>query len=90
VCSLFRDEGTRCSESTIGRWWFNTNTRTCEQFTYNGCAGNRNNFATRAQCQNYCFSAGESAPTVIYYRNISFIVIFSLPDWLGRVDRYLN
>lgn len=46
--------------STIPRYYFNADSRTCQEFTYNGCDGNRNNFANKAQCLNYCLSSGAS------------------------------
>merc|ERR1712238_654235 len=36
-------------------WGYNSQTQRCEQFTYGGCAGNRNNFDTPQQCRNACF-----------------------------------
>lgn len=58
VCSLGQDAGQRCGTTTLNRYFFNSATRTCEMFVYNGCAGNRNNFETMNQCLTYCNSAG--------------------------------
>lgn len=36
------------------RWYFNRNTRSCKQFVYLGCHGNRNNFKTQLECNSRC------------------------------------
>uniref|UniRef100_A0A5S6Q5D2 BPTI/Kunitz inhibitor domain-containing protein n=1 Tax=Trichuris muris TaxID=70415 RepID=A0A5S6Q5D2_TRIMR len=41
-------------KAAIPRWYFNSHTRTCEQFTYGGCEGNMNNFESREDCQGRC------------------------------------
>ncbi|XP_021340999.1 papilin-like isoform X4 [Mizuhopecten yessoensis] len=41
------------------RFYYNSQTRECTQFTYGGCDGNDNNFATREKCVQHC------APNVI-------------------------
>ena len=42
-----------CSMS-ISRWYFNLKSRQCEEFTYTGCLGNGNNFASLFVCQEKC------------------------------------
>ncbi len=66
VCSQPRDTGVRCSSSTISRYFFNVDLKTCQRFEYNGCEGNRNNFATLDQCQNYCLSSGDVTVLSLY------------------------
>ena len=36
------------------RFRFNAQTRTCDQFMFSGCLGNRNNFATESTCNQAC------------------------------------
>jgi len=36
------------------RYFFNFETRRCEQFIYGGCRGNENNFATMTECVSSC------------------------------------
>jgi len=36
------------------RWTFNRATRTCEQFVYGGCQGNKNSFGSKAECEKKC------------------------------------
>lgn len=36
------------------RFYFDSNTLKCESFFYEGCAGNRNNFKTKALCECTC------------------------------------
>ncbi|XP_077521284.1 tauPI-stichotoxin-Hcr2d-like [Amblyomma americanum] len=53
---------TRCQEPKdpgpcmgyFPRYYFNKDTKTCEQFIYGGCQGNRNNFETPQECQKRC------------------------------------
>uniref|UniRef100_A0A183BM22 Kunitz/Bovine pancreatic trypsin inhibitor domain protein n=1 Tax=Globodera pallida TaxID=36090 RepID=A0A183BM22_GLOPA len=65
VCSQPKDQGVRCSSTRITRHSFNADTKTCQPFEYNGCEGNRNNFATQKACQNYCLSEACSPGTVV-------------------------
>ncbi|XP_034488093.1 kappaPI-actitoxin-Avd3c [Drosophila innubila] len=38
----------------IIRWYYNKNTKTCEQFGFGGCHGNQNNFMTLRSCRKVC------------------------------------
>ena len=38
----------------IRRWYHNLATRRCEEFSYGGCRGNQNNFASQRECEDYC------------------------------------
>ncbi|KAK9815527.1 hypothetical protein WJX72_005154 [[Myrmecia] bisecta] len=42
-----------CS-SSWQRWFFDGASGSCKQFTFSGCAGNMNNFESRAACLNAC------------------------------------
>lgn len=44
-------------EALIPRYYYNSSTRRCEQFSYGGCCGNANNFETLAACTNACPSS---------------------------------
>ncbi|KRY15919.1 Uncharacterized protein T12_8077 [Trichinella patagoniensis] len=52
------DAGTLCSGTPVSRWHYNSGSKKCETFRYNGCDGNSNNFATRIDCQDYCHVGG--------------------------------
>jgi len=41
-------------DAAIPRWFYNSNTGECEQFTWGGCGGNDNNFETRDDCEAAC------------------------------------
>lgn len=41
-------------KALIPRFYYNTSTGHCEDFTYGGCGGNENNFKTRAECESLC------------------------------------
>ncbi|ODM87071.1 WAP four-disulfide core domain protein 6B [Orchesella cincta] len=40
--------------SRIQRWWYNSKTRKCEEFTYGGCGANSNNHETKEVCEALC------------------------------------
>ncbi|XP_064484445.1 carboxypeptidase inhibitor SmCI-like [Ornithodoros turicata] len=43
----------RCGESDK-RWYFNTGTGQCVEFSYSGCEGNQNNFVSKEHCEAAC------------------------------------
>nr|QJB23280.1 TFPI-2 [Sinocrossocheilus bamaensis] len=53
VCLLQIEEGT-CNDD-IQRYYYNTITQQCEEFSYSGCGGNANNFKSFMECQKTCF-----------------------------------
>ncbi|VDO28722.1 unnamed protein product, partial [Onchocerca flexuosa] len=57
TCVLPPDAGT-CREY-VPRWFYNSQTGKCEQFSYGSCDGNSNNFLDRHACEAKC-SQGDS------------------------------
>ncbi|NP_001035185.1 tissue factor pathway inhibitor 2 precursor [Danio rerio] len=53
VCLLQIEEGT-CNDD-IQRFYYNTISQQCEEFSYSGCGGNQNNFRSFVECQKTCF-----------------------------------
>ncbi|XP_051527101.1 tissue factor pathway inhibitor 2 isoform X2 [Myxocyprinus asiaticus] len=53
VCLLQVDEGP-CDDA-ITRYYYNTITQQCEEFSYSGCAGNLNRFKSLVDCKKTCF-----------------------------------
>jgi hypothetical protein len=51
-CELPVDPGP--CRASVPRWYHDSETGACERFTYGGCAGNDNNFATQAACERAC------------------------------------
>uniref|UniRef100_A0A673HB16 BPTI/Kunitz inhibitor domain-containing protein n=1 Tax=Sinocyclocheilus rhinocerous TaxID=307959 RepID=A0A673HB16_9TELE len=49
VCLSQVEEGT-CNDD-IQRYYYNTITQQCEEFSYSGCEGNANNFKSFLECQ---------------------------------------
>ncbi len=52
ACSLPPETGP--CEALIPRWYHDSATDSCKQFTYGGCQGNANNFETLAACEAQC------------------------------------
>ncbi|XP_077551055.1 papilin-like isoform X2 [Haemaphysalis longicornis] len=50
-------------KASIPRWWFNVKTGQCEQFIYGGCQGNKNNYATKRQCDLTCLRTRTATTT---------------------------
>ena len=55
-CTLPKDVGP--CRAFFRRFYFNMQTRKCEQFIYGGCVGNPNNFEHISQCQQECEKYG--------------------------------
>ncbi|XP_055992787.1 kunitz-type protease inhibitor 2 isoform X2 [Sorex fumeus] len=36
------------------RWYYNTETKSCDVFIYGGCQGNKNNYLSKEECMHYC------------------------------------
>ena len=51
-CSVDVDIGP--CRASIQRFFFNARTRQCESFTFGGCGGNGNNYASRGDCELNC------------------------------------
>ncbi|KAL1421535.1 hypothetical protein MTO96_023062 [Rhipicephalus appendiculatus] len=56
VCTFPADAGP--CEAYMPRFFYNTLTKTCEQFVYGGCGGNGNNFLTFDACEKKSDSVG--------------------------------
>ncbi|XP_066531415.1 tissue factor pathway inhibitor 2 [Hoplias malabaricus] len=54
VCLLQVDDGP--CRGDIQRFYYNTITQRCEEFSYGGCAGNDNNFISYQECHKTCFT----------------------------------
>lgn len=52
TCVLPPDAGT-CRDY-VPRWFYNSQTGKCEQFSYGSCGGNSNNFLDRQACEGKC------------------------------------
>ncbi|XP_039198318.1 chelonianin-like [Crotalus tigris] len=46
----------KCSDESSIRVFYNSKAGVCEKFVYQGCEGNRNNFATQLECLKACSS----------------------------------
>ncbi|KAM6202307.1 tissue factor pathway inhibitor 2 [Rhynchocyon petersi] len=69
-CFSPRDEGL-CS-ANVTRYYYNTENKACETFTYTGCGGNDNNFVRLEDCRRACIKG----------KRVSIYVTFSSPGEL--------
>lgn len=53
TCSLSPKRGATCGPA-VTRWYYHSSSRTCQTFSFSGCDGNSNNFATQQDCKDYC------------------------------------
>ncbi|XP_004547981.2 tissue factor pathway inhibitor 2 [Maylandia zebra] len=60
LCRDPLDKG-KCS-ATIPRYYYNTATKTCEEFVYSGCGGSNNNFVSRQACMDVCAKGWKKHP----------------------------
>ena len=51
-CNLPKKVGV--CKAALPRFYYNSTTKSCEQFIYGGCRGNGNNFKTKAECEALC------------------------------------
>lgn len=59
ICNAPVDPGTCHSHSV--RWYFDVDTASCLTFSYTGCFGNRNNFASKEKCEATCLQSQPSS-----------------------------
>lgn len=52
ICSLPKVTG--LCKAAFPRFYYNTSSKSCEEFVYGGCQGNENNFATHDECTRAC------------------------------------
>ncbi|KAK3923248.1 Spondin-1 [Frankliniella fusca] len=62
VCRLSADPGP--CRGHLQRWFYHPDSQLCHAFEYGGCRGNKNNFATLAECERVCSAnrAGDKPP----------------------------
>ncbi|CAG5119670.1 unnamed protein product, partial [Candidula unifasciata] len=53
LCLQSRETGPCCA--AFSQFFFDAQTRSCQNFTYGGCQGNLNNFATKEACDKKCY-----------------------------------
>lgn len=58
TCSLQSDSGVMCGAGTSFRYFYNSQTKECQNFQFLGCDGNSNNFPSLSDCEEYCDVGG--------------------------------
>lgn len=85
TCSQPVDSGASCGSGSLTRYFYNTASRSCTSFQFNGCGGNNNNFATLQACINYCGSAGKLLYYSILNSRSDQLFLFSMSRWSNRL-----
>ena len=52
------------------RYFYNISTGRCQRFAYGGCQGNRNNFKSLGECDNYCLVSENHVPFILVGNDI--------------------
>ncbi|XP_060712254.1 kunitz-type protease inhibitor 2 isoform X2 [Hemiscyllium ocellatum] len=47
--------------ASFPRWFYNSSSKTCNEFTYGGCVPNGNNYGSEQECWSYCNGVTEPA-----------------------------
>jgi len=68
-CFLPKSKGP--CRAVIDSWYFNTVTKSCEQFLWSGCGGNANRFREQAHCEAHCSNPAVPATEVQVSNNSS-------------------
>ncbi|XP_067148283.1 collagen alpha-6(VI) chain-like [Apteryx mantelli] len=55
ACDLLQDSG-GCQDYVL-KWYYNKAQKTCGQFWYGGCGGNKNRFETQEECKVLCIES---------------------------------
>ncbi|XP_059024637.1 tissue factor pathway inhibitor isoform X8 [Mustela lutreola] len=58
----FLDEDSGLCRGYLTRYFYNNETKKCEEFKYGGCLGNQNNFMTLEQCKRACEDLDNTLP----------------------------
>lgn len=69
-CTAQPDPGV-CRASKL-QWFYNATQASCSTFTYTGCAGNKNNFASEAECLAEC-KPGQPGPLPSILQSLSLV-----------------
>ncbi|VDK18648.1 unnamed protein product [Anisakis simplex] len=85
VCFLPREKG-ECAKGTDRsqqRWWYNSEKLMCETFTFSGCGGNANRFASLYSCKSHC--DGLIRPKSRTFSRLANHFLHYKPQFLGSV-----
>ncbi|EJW76516.1 hypothetical protein WUBG_12575 [Wuchereria bancrofti] len=76
----------------IERWFFNINTSLCQSFQYGGCAGNRNHFFSKHECEIHCarfFNGRTGRRRIAAYESVTHTSQFNTLTW-SQSTKILN
>jgi len=66
ACDFDSNEGEDCSGGMPPPqdvYYFDKTSKFCEPLKYKGCGGNKNRFATMADCESFCVIQGAARPS---------------------------
>lgn len=67
------------------RWFFNSKSNQCEEFTFGGCQGNGNNFFTIEECRRTC--DGTIDNSIIWPENLKIWQKFEIEKNLPQLEK---
>uniref|UniRef100_A0A0N4Z525 BPTI/Kunitz inhibitor domain-containing protein n=1 Tax=Parastrongyloides trichosuri TaxID=131310 RepID=A0A0N4Z525_PARTI len=81
-CLLPKNVGIECAKPKGMKFYFDTRTKICQPFMYNGCDGNKNKFDTAAKCKAAC--SNTTVPTGKKTADKCSSGIFAATDLIGN------
>lgn len=68
ACEQHKEEGP--CQGNYRRWFFDKESKTCDEFIYGGCKGNNNNFLSESACKQKCSEPGRKKGKEMFHFTI--------------------
>ncbi|KAM4664643.1 kunitz-type protease inhibitor 1 isoform 2-T2 [Discoglossus pictus] len=65
--------------ASMSRWYYDPEKVSCMSFTFGGCGGNENNFATQNECEQFCHGVtGSGQVAIAVFLGICILVVLAV------------